>query len=371
MKIKVEPSIVQMEDGSVTAWSHHDNKPQSTIRQLLKPVLLSMAICGCHTYNPGLVKSGRQRSNGRLCQIFGITYRTLIGLICMYACANSVAAFRTGPSELVHFNIIVLGWHMQCLTFFILSLKSNHVKHGGQRKAFDLWDDAINLSLDSLGIEVPEKKIKRRQKIYLFIAASVCIFNSVGGVLLATGVLSKDYSGVYLSHYNMHLALMIITAAFVQTNATLIWILPMCYMVQLSTVLITTFEVFNAFLDSHIKNNSIRMTCTFHKIKQLHLHLCQMVTHLDQDFRWYFATIFSYSVCISCFILYIILKVNLDVLDYVMFCFWLLTLLTILGTVSVFAAIVNDKVSEGPIGDPKGVGGGVGTLPDGYMYIFP
>ena len=345
MKVNATSNIVEIEEGKQpTGWDNYDKTPYSNLRQRMRPSLISMAVCGCYTYDADLIKTGRRRAKGRPCRIFGRLYRILSLILSLSACAKAIAAFWTLPFSYLQFNIIILGWYTQSLSVFLIFLKSNHTKYGGQRKAFDFWDDNIKPELDALGIVFPEKKVKIRQRIYLVIAILVSVFNVAGSALLASDTFSEGFGDFYASPLPKSVPAFLI-AFLIFTNATLIWIMPMFYITSVSTIFVSTFEVFNEFLENHIKHNSITMTCQFQRIRQLHLNLCKMVSHFDQDFGYYFAMTFVFSVGLACFILYVILKVHMNTLDLVMFFFWLLSVLTLLGAVSVFAAFVNEAVS--------------------------
>ena len=345
MHVKVKPNIVQMEEGKASAWDHHDNRPKSSFRKLLKPSLVSLSVCGCYTYDADYVNTGIQRPMRRRYRVFSTIYRTIILFVCLAACTKAIAAFWTLPPGFIEFNVIILAWFMEILTVFLIFLKSNHVKYGGQRKAFDLWDDTIRPELDDLGIEFPEKKVKRRQKIYLILATMVSIVNVSGAVLMSTDLFSEGFGAFFASPFAKSVTVLVFVF-IVYAIVTLIWILPVFHIIQVSTILIATFEVFNEYLENHIKQNSIAMTCLFQKIRQLHLNLCKMISHLDQDFGCFFAAVFVFSVGIACFNLYVILKIPMNTLDLIMFFFWLTSILAFMGGVSVFAAFVNDAVSR-------------------------
>ena len=84
---------------------------------------------------------------------------------------------------------------------------------------------------------------------------------------------------------------------------------------------------------------------SFQKMRILHLNLGKMVSHFDQDFGCYLAAKFVFSIGISCFFLYKILKNPMDVVSVVLFGFWLIMPLVLLALVSISAAIVHDMVS--------------------------
>ena len=345
MGLKAKSNKVHVEDeNNPAAWKEKNTQDRVTIRQLLRPSLISMALSGCYTYDANLVKTGSVTSKGRPYRIFGTMYRILYFLICIAACVKSAATFATVSSTFLQLNVIKFGWYIQCLIFFLIFLKSNHTKYGGQRKAFDFVDEKIMSEMKTLGLEFPEKKIKKRQKIYLTIAATVSAVGVAGNVIASTDQFTYGFSAFFAAPFQESIVMVFLENFFFMA-LTLIWIIPMFYIIVVSTMLVSTFEVFNKFLEKHIEQNSATMTNQFQRIRQLHLNLCKMVSHLDQDFGYYFAVIFVFSVGLSCFLLYLILKSQPAILVLVIFLFWLISILSLLGTISVFAAFVNEAVS--------------------------
>lgn len=327
-----------------TAWDKHENRLNPSLRQLLRPSLISMAICGCYSYDANYVKTGigtRARLGYR---IFGVAYRIFCLLASLAAVVKSCAAFAFLPSASMTFNGITLAWCMQCFSIFLISFKSTHAKYGGLTQLFDNWDDKIRSEMESLGIEFPETKLLKRQKMYLCIAAILCIFNVSGLALLAADILSDGFGMFFAAPFSKSVSVLIVSVCLLAV-ITMLWILPLFYIILLSTLLTSTFEAFNQYLENQISQKCFTITRQFQKIRLLHLNLSKMVSDLDKDFGYYFATIFVFSIGLSCFILYQIIRNPMNGLTLVMFLFWLMSELSLLGAVSVFAAFVNEAVS--------------------------
>ena len=345
MKVKVKPCTIRTREQTHTAEKTGAiNLHSVSIRQLLKPSLVSMAVSGCYTYDANLVKTGRTTSKGKCSRMFGIIYRLVVFIFVIGGCIKTAAAFSKLYSAFLQLNVIRCGWYTQCLVVFLISLKSSTTKYGGQRKAFNFWDEKIRPELEELGLKIPEENIRKRQKIYVALAVVVYCFGIAISILVSTDTFTNGFGVFFVAPFEKS-ALLIILENVVFMILTAIWIFPMFYIIVVSTLLISTFEVFNKFLEKHIEQNSATMTCKFQKIRQLHLNLCKVVSYLDQDFRCYFAAIFLFSVGLSCFILYVILKSQDDIMELVMFLFWLTSIMTLLGAISVFAAFVNEEVS--------------------------
>ena len=78
-----------------TALDHHGNETHVTVRQLLRPCLIAMAVSGCYTYDADEIKTGNQTNNGKSYRLFGAVYRLVYFLICFGACGKALAAFTT------------------------------------------------------------------------------------------------------------------------------------------------------------------------------------------------------------------------------------------------------------------------------------
>lgn len=329
-------------DDPSTAWDRHGN--MMTIRKLIRPSLLSMAACGCYTYDGDYIKQGRETAAGRPYRIFGVVYRTFCLLMCLTACAKAGAAFTTIPAKFVQLTVVMCIWFVQTLVVFLISLKSNHSRYGGQRKALDFWDFKVFHDMEALGIKVPADKIRKRQKICLLFAVSICMANITCLSLLSADVFSKDFDVFFSAPFASSVPVLVIEMGIL-TVITIIWTVPVFYIILISSVFTFTFEVFNKFLENHIEKNSATMTCQFQKIRTLHLNLSKAVTYMDEDFGCYFAALFVFSIGLACFILYLILKTPMDTITIVTFLFWMSAPLVLLGSVSVFAAFVNEAVS--------------------------
>ena len=69
MEVKVRPYLSTTEEDS------DDDTGHVTLRQLLRPLLIGLAVCGCYTYDPYLIKTGKQTTEGRIYRIIGTVYR--------------------------------------------------------------------------------------------------------------------------------------------------------------------------------------------------------------------------------------------------------------------------------------------------------
>ena len=343
MKINVISSMREADDKPpTTAWDHHDNRSHVTLRQLLRPSITIMKICGCYSFENGN-KGGN--SDGRIIEIFGKFFRLMCFLVAIASCAKAVAAFFTIPATFMQLNAINLIWLTQCLVIFLISYKASHVNYGSQTKAFDFWDEKIKPELDALGIDFPEEKIKKRQKICIVIATCFSIINLGCLVMFSVDVFSRGLDMFYAAPFAPSIPVLIV-ANCMMIEVTLLWIMPVFYIIVISSLLIETFDSFNVYFENHIKQNMTKMTCLCQRIRLLHLNLGKMVSILDNDFGYYLAATFVFGIGLSCFILFMVLRSQHDTLSLVMFIFWILSPMCLLAAVAIHAAKLNDSVSK-------------------------
>ena len=318
-----------------------DEGGQLAIRALLRPSLIAMTICGCNKYETGFCKTRNTKINTY--RIFETVYRGIFFLACLAVFVKACTAFTNLPTKTVYFDVIITVWHLQNLSMFLVSLKSNHNKYGGQVKAFEFWDTKIREELAVLGVKIPVKRFRRKQKAVMCLAAIVIILNTTGSILLMVDVFGTDFGAIFTAPFPETTIVQVIASSLLASQ-TLIWILPFAYIIVITMFLTMIFQELNTSLDNLITDNCFNMKCEFRRIRLLHLNLSKMVSYLDKDVSCYFATIFVFGICLSCFNLYQIVRTPMDTFNLLMTLFWLVSTLLLLGIISVLAAILNSVV---------------------------
>ena len=342
VKVKADMNFGEEEKGP-TSWNSHVNA--TSLKDLLRPSLLSMVLCGCYSFINGSYSNAAEDNRGRaIYRKLGIIWRICVFLACLTAVAKGVAAFVTLPRAYTGFNITMFAWYIQSMVFFLISLKSNHIRYGGQRKSFEFWDTKIRPVMNELGIKFPKTKVSQRQTVYLVLATMVVIANIIGTILLATDTVADGLGEFFTAPFSPSVFTLFVIIS-INSVITLIWVYPLFYMMLFATSLTSTFEVFNEFLEDFISQNALKMPCEFHKIRLLQLNLSKMISELDRDFGYYYATIFVFAVGNSCFILHQILRTTMTTLNLIMYLFWLVASVAE-TTAIVFAAFVNETVSS-------------------------
>ena len=346
MKISVKPANNTADGhGIQTDWDMHDSQESNnvTIRQTLKLPLICLAIGACFTYDPNVIKTGNDAQTSRRYRILGLVYHTVSLISCLAWCAKCFVSFFTLPSQFISFNVVVVSWILQVSLTFIIYLKTNHVKYGGQRKAFNLWDAEIRPLMDSLGVDFPADKIKRRFFIFLVVTSSYCFSNLTGMAFLATDAFENGFGVYYSAPFSNSVVMRCVYFGFT-IPVVLTWVMSIYYVVCVCTLLITVFETFNTYIANVISHKSQDLGCKFHKLRLLQLSLSKMVSELDQDFSYHFAVSFVLNMGVSSYMIYLLLKTSMDVLLTIMFVIWILGCLSAVGVISVFAAFVHEAV---------------------------
>ena len=222
------------------AWDEPENKRQLTLRELLRPSLITMAICGCYTYDPWIIRPGQSKGEGWLYRVLGTLYRIFWLIVCLIAFGKAFAAFSNVPSDFLLMNIVKTIWYSQCFFIFLISLKSSFSKRGSQKVAFDFWDEKIWPEMTDLGIKLPVEQIRNRQMIYIAVAIFLTTFSVVCNMLMFTDVISDRFKVFLAAPFVPSIPVLIIDG-FILTVITMLWFLPVSYMMTVSTVIASTF----------------------------------------------------------------------------------------------------------------------------------
>ena len=327
------------------AWDEPENKRQMTFREVFRPSLITMAICGCYTYDPWAMRSGQIKGEGWLYRVFGNLYRIFFLIMCLIVCGKAFAAIANITFDFLPLSIVKTIWYLQCLFIFLISLKSSFSKQGSQKVAFDFWDEKISPEMTELGIKIPIEQIRKRQMIHIVVAFFLATFNMICNILLRTNVISDRFHVFFAAPFTPSIPVLIMDGMMC-TVITMLWFLPVSYMMTVSTVLASTFEVYNKYLEENISPNCTKVIMMSQRLRTLHLNICKVVSLFDQDFGWYLATNFVFSIGLSCFILYQLLQHQMDTVSTIMFASWVAMPLILLALASISAAIVNDTVSN-------------------------
>ena len=326
------------------AWDEPDNKEQVTLRQLLRPSLITMAICGCYTYNPWTIRSGQSKGEGWLFRVLGTLYRICWFIVCLIAFGKAFAAFSNVPSDFLPMNIVKVIWYSQCFFIYLISLMSSFSKRRSQKVAFDFWDEKIAPGMIELGIKLPIEQIRKKQIIYIAVMVFLATFSMVCNMLMFTDVISDRFKVFLAAPFAPSIPVLILDR-LILTVITMLWFLPLSYMMTVSTVLASTLEVYNKYLENSVSPNCTKVIILCQRLRLFHLNIGKVVSLFDRDFGYYLATNFAFGIGLSCLMLYQLLQHPWDTVSTVVLAFWVAMPLFLLGLASISAAIVNDTVS--------------------------
>ena len=178
--------------------------------------------------------------------------------------------------------------------------------------------------------------------IRIAVAIFLATFNVVCNILMFTDVISDRLEAFVAAPFAPSIPVLIIDG-LILTFITMLWFLPVSYMMTVSTVLASTFDVYSKYLEEKISLNCTKVIM----LRTLNLNIDRVVSLFDRDFGCCLATNFAFSIGLSCFMLYQLLQHPTDTVSTVLFAFWVGMPLILLGLTSITAAIVNDTVSNG------------------------
>ena len=319
-----------------------DNQPTTSLHELLRPILILLAISACYTYDDNYIKCKDQSMSVR--KIVGTVYRGLCLMICLLFCGLGVATL-TMTDEARSLHILKLLWHIQCLFVLIIFFKADSCKFGNFRQVIHFWDTKICPDMETLEIKFPADKVKVRQKIFIITAVALIILNVTASGLLGSSLFPGSFKGFYTAPFEYTIPLSIIFMVL-SLPVSCLWIVPVFYVMTVSVLLSTSLEAYNNFLESFLSRTLTAKTCKLHKLRQLHLNLCKAVSDLDRDLCYYYANLFVFSIGLACYNLYQIIKFPNSMLSLFMFVFWMIASLGFLAIMAIYAACVNEAVSS-------------------------
>ena len=320
-----------------------DNTPKGSLHKLLKPILVFLSLAGCYGFSNNDEHSSKIYRNASKWKILGLVYRFLCFLCCIMLCVKGFAAVKTAETK-VNFQILFLIWFFHCTVIFLIFLKADSTRFGHMQKAMQFWDLRIIPAMEYLQIDINDEKSRKWQKIYIIIGVALTFINIVSLGVICSPIFSDDNRDQYVAPFQYSAALLILVLVL-SIPLTFLWIFPVLSVMAISKLLTTTFEGFNNFLEKYLTKTLQSKTCKLYQLRLLHLNLCKMVTDLDSDLGYYYASSFVFNVGISCYILYQVIKIPMSPINQCVFLVWLVSHLGFLSAMSVAAASVNQAVS--------------------------
>ena len=266
----------------------------------------------------------------------------------------------------MNYQIVFLLWYFQCLVNFLIFLKADCTRFGHLQKVMQFWDCHIIPAMDYLQIDLNMEKFRKWQKIYLIVGVGLALINIVSLGIICSPIFSEDngYHYQYVAPFQNSVALLIL-ALILTVPLIFLWVFPVLSVMTISKLITTAFEGLNKFLEKYLSKTLQSKTCKLYQLRLLHLNLGKMVSDLDNDLGYYYASSFVFSVGISCYILYQVIKFSMSTMNQCVFVMWLVSHLGFLSANSVAAACVSQAVSMGDGLIYWGGWGGVETIQQG------
>jgi len=320
--------------------TYGDTKQISCFKYILKPILIALALCGCYNLSDiNYLVKGEQGRRVTVRFVLSIVYRLLF-LSAPVVLAVKCAITASISPERRFVSILVFTWLLNCVVSILVFFKQSSRKYGNLENSFKHWEEHVLKEYNEIGIECPIPRIKQRVLISSVIAMVLAVLNAaIVGVQIAVVPFEVFVYPFDVSAWSSVLAVLMMLMA------SMVWLVPQAYCAALSGSLTQLFGTFNTFFEKQIEDNKNSVPENFNKLRILHLNVCRLTDELDKDLRWFLASNFGFLIFLTLFILYQLLRTNLDWVSLIMFCFWCVVELLILFTSASLTAAVNVAVS--------------------------
>ena len=325
-----------------------DSKHKVSLHRLLKPTLVFLSFAGCYRLRKDVTDDdGKQKDrNTSKWTILGIIYRILCFTLCVMHCVKGFAAAAKpeGANSKVNFQIIFLLWYIQSTFIFLIFLKTDSTRFGHLIKAMQFWDSKIVPDMEVLQIDFNKDKFRKWQKYYIITGVFMTLINIMSLGVMCSPLFSEYIRDQIVSPFQYSDALLVMVL-ILSIPVVFLWIIPVLSIMIISKLLTIAFEDYNSFLEKYLSKMTQSKSCKLYELRLLHLNLCKMVTDLDGDLGYYYASSFVFHVGMSCYILYQVIKIPMSAMNQCVFLLWLVSDLGFLSAISVAAACVNQAVS--------------------------
>jgi len=340
---KIQPLHKATEIENKTHWDTRMEKNQddkennkennkNCLKTLLKPILFCMALSGCYNFSDIYYPHQSENKKVTKLYVFSITYRiTILILVILILTKYIVTGFHLPEYELMTISSTI--WASLIVVILLVNFKQTSRKYGHYEQAFKLWDEKIIPGGEELRMECPIYKIKHQIIIVSIVAMVFAVLNTV-----AVGIMMTIKPGVFYVYPFEDTWWSRMLILFVSLLASLTWIVPQANAAVLCKSLSAVFISFNKFFNQTIMENNGTFPPNFKKMQILHLNLCKLVEELDSDFGLFFATDIGFSILLSLFVLYQMIKITMDTVSFVSFGFWFAAPVAIISIASFFSA---------------------------------
>ena len=321
------------------AWVDISQKKRSCLKQILRPILVCMALSGCYNFSDlnYIAKNEDKKITAKY--VFSIAYRVFYLLLMLILCVKfCIQGFVMPNYKLM--AILTVVWTLLIVITLLVNLKQTSRTHGHYEQAFKLWEEKVIPECIELGVELPVAKMKHRTLVVSIVAVVLAVISTCSIAIQMLYVIEDFYVYPFEATAWSHV-LVIVPSLF----ACMAWIVPQANAAALCRSLTALFKSFNKYMERTIIDNNYRFPDNFTRMRLLHLNLCNLVEELDNDFSWFFATDFVFVIFISLFILYQMIKTSMNTISLVLLGTWFIQNIAIMVVTATFSAFTNVAVS--------------------------
>lgn len=347
LRMDIESSLEQIEFNGGPIQNSWIESPQvrkkSCMKRIFRPILIMMAVSGLYNFSDLYDLSTSKNRKTSMKSVLSYIYRFFVLGLILTMLGRFIAAFFYLPPQYHQLLGLCIIFISSLIFHFFIFLKTTSDKFGNYEATLQFWEEKIIPELKALDFECPIKSIKLRAMITTIVACVCIVINVIG---TGVQVLQFNSGPLYMAPVEIN-TYTIIFFFILQLYSSFVWIIPHANVIILSRTLTRQFQSFNKYLADTIENQGSVIPANFQKLRLLHTDLSKLISDFDKDFGWFCGISLAFHIALNVFSLYQIIKTDMDTMSMVMFLFWFSIVTIMLGTTTIFAALLNEEVSNG------------------------
>ena len=323
--------------------SNEDQTESRCLYSLLKPLLVSMKICGLlHSFHPKHTDEPAKKKKWETEKVYSLVMMIILILNVLRLPTN----LATGDPLDLPIKIITAIWTLQCA----LNRVALHATFSGCniQTALLMWKEQFKDPLR----EIPD--IKKR---FTKPAKRLILLLTLGGwsfMLSNIGFLLFSTLGPIMSSRHM-MALVVAPLPESLTSrllgfgvfcmTSLSWVFPILYVVCICYIISQEFDLLKLVLQKHISSYRGSLPPKLEQCRRQHVTLCKIVAEFDSQLKFLFLVSYMTNIPLSCFLCYRLAKVEMQVFNIFLHCLWIGTNIANVTIPGLAASVVHEKVS--------------------------
>ncbi|XP_069119072.1 uncharacterized protein [Argopecten irradians] len=325
----------------------------SSLSHMIRPILFMMKVFGIYFQETSSIgqESDTEHSvtKHKPKVAFFKWYSVCMTVLSGLNVARYLPSFWVGVDFVPHLTVsrvILICWIVQCF-FYRLCLLHAFWCDNRLAEYFSFFD---KLMTDTCHVHLKPTCVKARRCsiIVVILTCFVILLTSSTNVYFLVTSTDPGYMTSVCNPFPQTLGFKIFFLVLhtVEIGA---WTVPVGFQVTLLIILRDTFTSFTNELCKITKDERGHLWQKMEDIRGKHLQLCKAVAILDRDTKYLISVNFSTNIFLVCFILYQMVATNIQihVMGYIMFAFWLVMNFSFIASVSITAAQVNEQVRFG------------------------